>query len=233
MNNFNYFRDEAIKQAKNIYDKLESHNKMLREAKENINAGSPTWEIRTPIYDPINTENQVNAITLCRKLIEDSNLNIIPVDTVSKSVAAHFEQYTISDSQYTYDITLTKHNYCLTRFYLCKELLHIFLHTPESSTTEHLELVKLIAFLIDTYISIDDKDCQTRVDHAAYFGAIELLIPSTLVPALIKARNDIDNDGELTDSGNLEIARKLGVPEYIVEFRLSEVGQEIYNSALS
>ena len=75
-----------------------------------------------------------------------------------------------------------------------------------------------------------DLTPQTAADEAAWFGAVQYLIPDGYVKYL-KKMYELACENELTkDRPYYYLALRLRIPEILVEFRLNE--EEIFNAVL-
>lgn len=108
-------------------------------------------------------------------------------------------------------------NTCWTRFFVCKELSQMLLHKPENTTSTTEDAQELISNLA---CEVWDKDnIQVVADKAAEFAAIEFLLPSVVADKLLKLRRRFSN---------MQFAKKMLIPEKIIDWRLSEKGQEYF-----
>lgn len=224
----NYFKT-AVKEARNLRKQLEEKNQYYREELELFKSGkAKTWRISTPVYDPINLHRACNLITLSAE-IADAHVFLRLPSITTEIVNAYFKKYKKTGKKDRYEIVVTRHNPCYTRFFVCKELIHIYIYTPEAATASVGNLNLVLSNLLNSLVSGEDINEQISSEHAGYFGATELLIPSEIVPMLYKAKAGLEATEEFALTANLEIAKKLGVPENVIEFRLNETINELFN----
>ena len=116
------------------------------------------------------------------------------------------------------EIYLTKNNTCWSRFFVCKELSQVLIYADDNATSSAENIRALFSNLIN---GVDSSDLQYQADIVTYFVAIEFLIPSNIVKQLLS----------LKDKGfsNNDIAKKMLVPEQIIDFRLSSDGQSLFS----
>lgn len=121
------------------------------------------------------------------------------------------------------EIVVAQHNYCWTRFYLCKELMHCFVYDTgeeraSSLTNTSDALSQLIQGLL---IPSQNNSCQTLVDFAAYFGAWEYMMPDDTMPLLAKVYEELAKKPNIgPELAYREIAKFIRVPELLVESKL-------------
>lgn len=129
----------------------------------------------------------------------------------------------LSETGTTREIVVAKHNYCWTRFYLCKELIHCFVYDTgeergSSLTNTSDGLSQLIQELL---IPTQNNSCQTLVDFAAYFGAWEYMMPDDTLPLLEKIYRELSKQANIgPELAYREIAKFIRVPELLVESKL-------------
>jgi len=224
----NYYKT-AVKEARKLRKQLEEKNQYYREELELFKSGKVgTWRISTPVYDPISLVRAYNLITLSSE-IADAHVFLRLPSITTKIVNAYFKKYEKTGKKDRYEIVVARHNPCYTRFFACKELMHIYIYTPEAATTSVGDLNLVLSHLLNSLVSHEDINEQISSEHAGYFGATELLIPSEIVPMLYKAKVALEATEEFASTANLEIAKKLGVPENVVEFRLNETINEFFS----
>lgn len=226
-----YYYKLAIKTAADLREHLEGCNKTYREGLELCQAGGRAiWDIRTPVNGPINSNDQYNLITLAAEKSE-KKITIDYLSNETDTVNAYIKIYEDDNGDYA-KVVISKYNYCRTRYLVCKELLHLFLYDTGSATTSTGDLNKIISNLLQITKDIDGIEDQYNVEQAAYFGAVELLVPTKIVPALRAARDELQKVSEFAEKANYEIAKKLGVPESLIEFRLVESVDTLFEEAL-
>ena len=140
--------------------------------------------------------------------------------TVIRLPHRSFIKASIKSYETEHKIYVTQHNPCWTRFYICKELSQILIYEASNSTHTNQDIEILFSHLINGVHN--DKKPQISADWVTYFIAIEFLLPSAIVAELLKLKTKGFNN-------NL-IAKKMLVPEKIVDFRLSDEGCEIFDN---
>lgn len=233
MENYKYYVDLAIKTASGLREQLEGGNKIYREGLQQCSSGQVSnWEVRTPVYDPINNQNTHNLITLVAEICEKKVTIDYPTHE-AEVVNAYIKNYKDKNGDDCARVVVSKFNFCKTRFLICKELLHLFLYDKDSATVSIGDLNKLISNLLDITDDREGIEGQYSVEQAAYFGAAELLIPTKIVGLLRDARTELETMPEFFGTANFEIAKKLGVPESLVEYRLTERVDSLFVDAIN
>ncbi len=205
MNNYyqNYFSSGII-QAKSLVEQLK---KLDQAHHESINPISIFGEL------PSNLLNQNNLVKLFESKF-DTKITVIHIQYQS------FVQAYIKSYEKEHKIIITQHNPCLNRFYICKELSQMLIYRPDNSTCTSQDVEVLFSCLINGML--DNENPQISADFVAYLIAIEFLLPSAIIPELLKLQGGGFNN-------NL-IAKKMIVPEKIVDFRLSDKGCKMFDN---
>lgn len=118
-------------------------------------------------------------------------------------------------------------NFCHSRFFVAKEIVHALLLQvlPDTVTVLPDAVIDLLSGLINSTTPFDDESPDPQlVEEAAFYGAIEMLMPRELV----------ENDAlRLEKSGwsHKEIAKRYRIPLRIVELRLTKL--ELFNGFYS
>lgn len=222
MNDTKYYIKKAVEIAHSLSHELIDSNPSYASGRKAFIDGEDgaAWEIKTPVYEAINSYRKQNLVTLASNKSFDNNssVTVTMTDEESDLIDAYCKRY--GDHA---EVVVTKNNYCFTRFYICKEMLHLFLYDNENLTESSSSLKDLITSLIEVNATLDEEGSpQLSVEQAAYYGAVELLIPSEYVLPLINTRDQMIENNIHQGKENYEIAKILGVPEFIVEFRLNE-----------
>lgn len=110
-------------------------------------------------------------------------------------------------------------NACWSRFFLCKELSQVLIYDKNNATSSLDNIQNLFSHLLNNIN--DGKNAQISADNVTYFAAIEFLLPTDIIAQLLRAKQN--------GSSNLDIAKKMLVPEKIVDFRLSDKGCGLFN----
>ncbi len=128
--------------------------------------------------------------------------------------AARLDRYK-SESYIRYSEGL---NTCWSRFYIAKELTHILCGDERNFTKDILPLTD--AIINDIELTDDMEDCM--LEFQAFYGAIELLLPSYFYDELYQC--------EKSGNTHREIAEKFRIPEKVIAFRLSESGKSMFDN---
>lgn len=150
-----------------------------------------------------------------KSIIEKQTSQIINLTCLSWSgsmFAARLDRYK-SESYIRYSDTL---NICWSRFYIAKELTHILCGDERNYTKDILPLTDAIINGIE--LTDDMEDCM--LEFQAFYGAVELLLPSFLYKDLYQEENG---------KTHREIAEIFRIPEKVIAFRLSETGKSIFD----
>ncbi len=222
-----YWDTKAIHAARGLRKKLEEENTAYGDEMVLCRKGElPIWSIATPVYCPINNTHQKNLITLSGD-ISEANIQLLLPSFDAQIVNAYFRMYREAGKKDKVIVVVARYNFCWTRYLVCKELLHLFLYTPDVATVSLGDLNSVISRMLNITKSVEVESEKVLAEKAAYYGAVELLIPTELVPSLRLARDELEATEEFASTANYEIAKKLGVPESLVEFRLDE--KMVYN----
>lgn len=214
-----YYVKEAIKTGERLARAVRTGNEMPLPPK----CGAEVVEM--PVYEPL---NQVRKATLHSFTNSMCPIEIIRVAREPRYVDAFFRRYSQEEGQPDRaEIVVAQTNTCMTRFLVCKEMMHAHIEDVDTYTSTPSELRKLIMGLI-----AEDTDLtpQTAADEAAWFGAVQYLIPDGYVKYL-KKMYELACENELTkDRPYYYLALRLRIPEILVEFRLNE--EEIFDAVL-
>jgi Zn-dependent peptidase ImmA (M78 family) len=207
----------AIDQVQNVIKKLRT--KLPQHyAKSHI--------VFTPVISPINQIFPENLVTvLAKECLVD--INIMNLDGHSEDIGAY--RFVTEDDKYL--IRVVKDNTCWTRYLICKELSHLFLYSDDSVSVTPRDLEDLFSGLLNEDIDNADLD-SVEAEKLAYYVAFEMLIPSDIVPDLLAIRQKLFQT-QSAEHPNLRLAKKLLVPEKVVEFRLDkdDLFQSFYNDS--
>lgn len=203
---FDMYFTSAVKQARGLTTELKALDSSYHS---NINPISIFGEL------PVNSQQNHHLVELfITKFDEEIKVTCIDDDSYVKA----FVQLKTKNNTNTREIYLTKNNTCWSRFYLCKELSQSLIYTEENSTANLEDMQALFSHLLNKIV--DKKNPQISADYVAYLVAMEFLLPTAIIPKLLKAKDN--------GNSNLQIAKKMLTPEKIVDFRLSTVGQELF-----
>lgn len=118
------------------------------------------------------------------------------------------------------EISVCENNPCNIRFFVCKELLHIHLSNDQNRTHTRGEFDRMVVELTNIRnLDHNTLSSQSLVDQAAYYGAIELLMPSSRLQLIL--------DMGCTDP--VQIAEIFRVPKSLVEQALAPVVRQHFN----
>lgn len=162
---------------------------------------------------PINLHHNHNLVDLFR-----NELNIkIQIEQISQEsyIKAFIMQYEGESKIYT-----TLNNACWTRFYICKELSQMLIFSEANTTCTNQDIEELLSHILNKIA--DPSNPKISADLITILSAIEFLIPSDIVDGLLALQQK--------GFSNNQIAKKMLVPEKIVDFRLSIKGQEFFNN---
>lgn len=205
-----YYIEQAITTARRLSIDVRKRN--------GVSIAPRTGDLFTllPVYEP----DSISLLDVTREICQTQ---IICVESGPKYVDAYWKKYEADGVKSSTVILTDQDNYCLTRFFACKELMHHYLHDTGSSTRTSSELRSLIINLVRGGDGNSDS-AQTIVDNAAYYGALEYLMPKDTVP-LAKAifNNLVIPSGE--ESAYRAIAFSLRIPLALVEYRFANDAQ--------
>lgn len=231
----NYFICEAIRNANNLAQTLATRNGC------DVAPTRAVGIVETPIYQAENgklsfhdltEEIYTVPVTISVAAIEakavDGFFKLYSKESPLKQAASTQQSQLAEMSMFLQDAELEKiiinlteqPTYCWERYYCCKELMHAYLHSSETATYSLPMVRNVMLTLINSKGQNNIKDAQSMTDIAAYYGAIEMMMPRFYMPLLLKIFNEIcENHGEST--AYERIARKLRMPKSYVEYRLA------------
>lgn len=218
-----YYRGEAIKQAKNINIKIREENDIVLSP----DLGSKLIDM--PVYEPINNTLKTTLHSFTNRLIPTT---IINVSQKPLYIDAFFRLFK-HEGKDRAEIVLTDQNPCWTRFFATKEMMHCYLYDcgeNKNTTNSTTELKSLIMSIINETGSHADTP-DSVVDDAAYYGAVEYLIPTDTIPLIKAVYNTLIANPNTSEKAYLFLATKIRVPESILEFRLNN--DDIFNAYLT
>lgn len=197
-----YYIVQAIKTARDLSKQVRIANKKIIDPKigEQLHA--------IPVYEP-------DCISLLSKTQEICETEIVCVNDTTKFLSGYWKKY--EDKSV---VTIPQHNYCWTRYIVCKEIMHNYLHDTHSCTDSSGDLRGLILRLVNIGIQ-DDSSPSFVVDIAAYYGALEYLMPLDTMPLIQAAYEEVLRHTNDESKAYNTIAHLLRVPLSLVEFRLS------------
>ncbi|KAF3977831.1 MAG: hypothetical protein HFP77_04925 [Methylococcales symbiont of Iophon sp. n. MRB-2018] len=203
----NYYKttiDSAIKQARALTENLKSQDSTHHST---LNPISISGEL------PRSLTNHNNLVSLFQSEFK-TKITVTHVQHSSfiKAIIMRYDDRS--------EIYVTSNNFCWKRFYICKELSQMLIYEEENATNTVEDVEELLPHLINNLSS--ESNAKISADLAAYFPAIEFLLPHSIVPDLLRLQKK-------GFSNNL-IAKKMLVPESIVDFRLSIAGCDLFNS---
>jgi hypothetical protein len=108
------------------------------------------------------------------------------VDSFPDGLSSYYELFERDDGHVVRVVLLRDFNYCESRFYIAKELLHYCLDKTDDVRIADMErLDTVVTELIAD--NLDPLEGATKADRSARSGALELLIPHCWMPFLTKA----------------------------------------------
>lgn len=161
---------------------------------------------------PVFEENQVSLHSITREICETE---IMVVDKEPMYVDAYWKRYLEKNT-----VILTDHNYCWSRFYACKELMHCYLYDTGQEALTLSSLHKLILELTaDSTLTPEHPSRPRIVDEVAYYGALAYLLPNDVMPLLSACIEKLSEEMS-KDDAILMTAISMRVPKIALEFRL-------------
>lgn len=204
--NMNIYFESAIQQAISLVDKLQKKDAIYHQ---NINPISVYGEM------PINLECNHNLVDLFKEEFEEEIIiTFVDAKSFIKGDVRVFEQ----EGRIVRKILLSSSNACWTRFYLCKELSQALIYEEKNTVVKSEDISNVLSGLINNTSSQSPQD---EAENAPMFAAIEFLMPSSAIKNLLSLKN--------SGISNKKIAQKMLVPEQIVDFRLSDRGQQFFS----
>ncbi len=201
---------EAIQKAQEIVTQHLSNDEHSHPVQV-LSPMPPQGDIETASFGIIQTISKVTGY----------DISVFRTKGLSDPIHAYIAIYHNPDrARIVYSADL---NMCWARFLMCKEAAHIFLATELNKTNTADDAIELANKLLN---DSSDTDPAVKVEEIAYFAAIELIFPRQHIESAIR---DFQEQG-LTF---LEIAVSFKVPERVVEFRLSQSVDVIYQKAYS
>jgi len=200
-----YYVKHAISTARNLSIEVRTHNKAP------INPKNGGHFQMLPVYE-------TETYSLLKKTQEICGTTVTCVNTPPEFVDAYWKRFEI-DGQPSSELTVTDQNYCRTRYFVCKELMHHYLQDTDSATTSNTALRTLIVNLVKGSSGMMEN-ASSIVDNAAYYGALEYLLPNDTMPLAQKLFSDF-SEKEGADKAYAIIAYKLRIPLSLVEYRFA------------
>lgn len=211
---------------------VDALEKTVRAAAEAHKPEVKTGRIyRTELNAPVNLNSPVNLVAWAQKITK-TNIEIVVPD--------------VSDSQFdaicwilekkSIIAVMPHNNYCHQRFYAAKELIHLITYEAGASyiVDSVLGVKKLLKELLAKDKLLDQNSPAVMMDKLAFIGAVELLMPTCKVELFRQLRDQAEQklQGDIEsgriESANLEVAKFLGVPEFVVEMRLDgDIGKAL------
>lgn len=216
-----YFIEEAIKAAKHLQREVMERNHIKSEP-DVFTDLVPIPVFESDGFSLLQHTNEIGG--------EDMHTEILwPRLPNYDHLAAIFKRYVSTSQIGGKTAVITKNeiaineseNYCFARLLAAKELMHVHLCVPEdAATTSAKDAEQLIQELIlRTNPNGDAK--QTMADIAAWFGAVEFLLPQSWKPCLKQAHAELiralPNE---QDMACFYLAQVVRVPESLVRFHV-------------
>lgn len=218
-----YYIDLAVSEAKKLV-------RVIRE-KNNfpvfLSTGSDLRAM--PVYEDKYEDNGV--VSLFEFAKEMTPVSITRVAQDNDYLDAYYMNFSVgednalSETGTERQIVVARHNYCWTRFYLCKELIHCFVYDTGEERSSSLTNTsdRLSQLIQEMLIPTQNNSCQTLVDFAAYFGAWEFMMPEDTLPLLAKAYDELaKQEGVGQELAYRELAKFIRVPELLVKSKLDQ-----------
>lgn len=195
-----------------------------------------------PVWEPVNNGRSNLVVTVSE--ITNRHTKLYRLSALH-AVCAYIKLY--EGDVPKAEIGFSSHiNYCQGRFFVCKELAHALLSDTrdnrivapgESNVTDTSEKAReLIATLLSNapMTKTGSTSKQYHAEYAAYFAAVEMLLPTKHIEKYRTLRTELKNNRDLAISANatLYTAMELRVPEGLIEFRL-DPGSDVIFSAVS
>lgn len=204
-----YYIEQAIKEAQKLQKRIFLENG-FSETPLGYKDLTPVPVFEDCKCSLLSFTNSINDTKIT--WVKGSNYRFLP---------AYYKKYASIDGVSSHQIVINElENYCESRLLAAKELMHSHLtEIPDAATKTELEIDSLVEELIITY---EHNKVPTMVDKAAWFGAVEFLIPSSWIPALKKLYDEIClKHPQESEKAYLYIAQIIRVPESIVRYRLA------------
>lgn len=214
---FDYYLDLAATEGKKLANTIRGRNYYIIAPRNNTDL----------CVMPVFEENVVSLYSHTKEIVDTELRYVASPTTFIDAYILHFKK----DGKSKNIVTLAaKSNYCWARYYICKELMHSYFYDTQevvdNAMTDSFPMLQTLIeeILLRGYEGPSAK-CQTYADVAAYWAAVEYLIPSDTLPLL----NAIfDRFSTLDDeSGYTAIARRLRAPEFLVKFRIDSYKAEL------
>lgn len=203
---FAYYRELATKTAHDL-------SKIVREKNGvPLNPRNGTDLALVPVYETDNFAASLLSITN-----DMLDTKILTVSAAPGDVDAYWKRYKDKNI-----IVLTEQNYCLSRFYACKELMHSYLYdTGEKIEIELPVLNQLILEMASGLPTNTESSVHCLLDVSAYYGAIEFLLPSDVMPLLIATITQLEAT-EGREKAIEQMAIWMRVPLSLLEFKIGQ-----------
>ncbi|MDR3159766.1 MAG: hypothetical protein LBU11_12365 [Zoogloeaceae bacterium] len=106
-------------------------------------------------------------------------------DNVPEGFSSYYERFARKEGDIVRVVLLRDFNYCESRFYIAKELLHYCLDKTDDVRIRDMARFDTVVQELITD-NLDPLEGATMADRAARSGALELLIPHCWLPFLIR-----------------------------------------------
>lgn len=209
---------QAVISVRPLIDKYKSLNRgELVPPIKNTTTQTPGWSA-----NPSTHRGLIRAATVllnCPVIIK----KFPRIPNVEPMIAAMMRRYS---DRIEIDVS-EEENFCYQRFYVAKELCHAFLieRVDNTQTKSCAEVVTLISDLLNG-VTPRDANTPLMAEEAAYYGAIEILLPSEFQEEILR---DVE-----AGMAFRSIAVKYRVPEKLIQFRYARTDiVELYNDIYS
>lgn len=200
----------AIKKARQILDDL--HRTPAANLTQELQRKKEEFRGVTAIFEDFAPNVLAYTEATCNLTIEH---NIVQYIKTFSATVALYENNGVRRAV----LNVREGTDCEIRYYTCKELMHLHLITDENMTSNKEQFSQMLKELTNTgNISQQNASHQSLIDIAAYYGAIEMLMPHGKLETL-RHYGVEDPDA---------IAELFRIPTYIVEQALSPTVRRFY-----
>lgn len=235
---FPYFVKESIKEAKKLLHSFRESSGLKSDYVYEIYL-PPTTDQPEPKWQDVDKEacraeiaNRQKPLSLIQhaEQILDKPIFIRKPGIPENRVSA----YVLNKEACALIAIALSNNNCNTRMLICKELMHLFTFSVESATDTPEKASQLAHDILYYDLNLETEQLaigrlkQCSSDAAAWYGALELLMPSDTVPKIRALKKELISSGTCPGKENYEIACLLKMPEHAVSFRLSESSDHIF-----
>lgn len=143
----------------------------------------------------------------------------VPAD---EFLPAYYKRYRDVNRKPYNKIVVASDNYCVSRFFAAKELMHCSIDDDQYPVTDSFPLLNnLITELAAGPGNFLACAPQTMVDQVAWIGAASFTMPDTWLPILRRLHQDMCQGGMADDLAYRYVAQLIRVPQTILKQRLT------------